>query len=133
MSRENVEVVTAMLADFNAFSRCLTLVSPDFVWDLSTFEGWPDKAEFRGVPAFIEFLRTWLEPYDEWELESEDTVEAAGGKVVAILRQRGRPRDSDSQVELRYGIVYTVERGVVQRAQVYATREEALEAAGLRE
>jgi hypothetical protein len=52
---------------------------------------------------------------------------------VEITRQRGRLRGSDSWIEWRYGIVYTVEEGLIRRGKVYATPEEALEAAGLSE
>jgi hypothetical protein len=36
-------------------------------------------------------------------------------------------------VDLHYGTVGTVENGAVQRMQVYASHEDALEAVGLRE
>jgi hypothetical protein len=42
-------------------------------------------------------------------------------------------RGSESSVEMHYGIVYTVEEGLIARARLYGTSEEALEAAGLRE
>jgi hypothetical protein len=45
----------------------------------------------------------------------------------------GKPHDSDSWVEMHYGLVYTVEEGLISRTQFYATPEDALEAAGLRE
>jgi hypothetical protein len=34
---------------------------------------------------------------------------------------------------MHYGLVYTVEKGLISRADFYATPEEALEAAGLSE
>jgi ketosteroid isomerase-like protein len=126
VSENNVELVRGMLADFSAFNRVLALLAHDFVWDLSTFEGWTGQDEFHGREAFIEFMRSWTEPYDDLRLETEEVVEAAGDKVVAVLRQRGHLRDSDSSVEMHYGIVYTVKGGQIRRAQVYATPDEAL-------
>ena len=129
VSQVNVELVRSTLADFSAFNRVLAVLAPDFVWDLSTFEGWTGQHTFQGPTAFIEFMRGWMEPYDEVQLESEEILEAGGDKVVAILRQRGRLRDSDTSVEMHYGIVYTVNSGQIQRAQVYAAPDQALESA----
>ena len=52
---------------------------------------------------------------------------------MATLHQRGKPHGSDSWVEMDYGIVYTVEKGLISRADFYAPPEKALEAAGLSE
>ncbi len=49
------------------------------------------------------------------------------------FQQRGKPRGSDSWVEWRYGIIYTVEEQLITRGKVYGTPEETLEAAGLSE
>jgi ketosteroid isomerase-like protein len=129
VSEDNVELVRGMLADFSVFNRVLALLAPDFVWDLSTFEGWTGQDRFQGPDAFIEFMRSWTEPYDDLLLETEEVAEAGGDKVVAVLRQRAHLRDSDSSVEMHYGIVYTVNGGQIRRAQVYATPDEALESA----
>jgi ketosteroid isomerase-like protein len=132
VSRENVELVRGMFRDLDGVYGLIGVTAPDFVWDLTTFEGWTEQGEFHGLDAFVGFLRTWVEPYEEWNVEIESILDADGGDVVAILRQKGRLRDSDSAVELHYGIVYTIEGGLVQRARAYATPEKALEAIGLR-
>ena len=133
VSQGNVELVRSMLADFSAFNRVLAVLAPDFVWDLSAYEGWTGQERYEGADAFIEFMRSWTDPYDDLQLETERIVEAEGGKVVAVLRQRGRLRGSDSSVEMHYGIVYTVDGGQIRTAQVYATPDEALRSARPRE
>ena len=105
----------------------------DFIWDLSHFRGWPGQDEFRGFAGFAEFLSEWLDPYEEWSVDLERVLDAGGPKVAAVLHQQGRMKGGSSWVELRYGIVYMVKGGKMQRADVYATPEEALEAAGLSE
>ena len=132
MSQENVEIVGRLLSDdLPALYRMIGTLG-DFVWDMTTFEGWPDQGEFRGFAAFVGFLRRWVEPYAEWRIEIEDIRDPGGERVVAVLRQEGRLHDSESWIEMRYGIVYTLNEGTVRRASVYATPEQALEAAGLR-
>jgi ketosteroid isomerase-like protein len=136
MSQENVKVVARLLADLadplGEASESLVF-SLDVVWDLSTFAGWTGKTRYVGHNEFLEFLRDWVQPYEDWAYEVERLSDAGGDFVVGVLHQHGRLPGGEAQVEMRYGIVYTVRGGQVQQASVYATPGEALEAAGLRE
>ena len=133
MSQENVEIVKRGLEEFIATGQFFDQMAADFIWDMSTFRGWPDQPVFHGFDGFSEFLSAWTESYDDWSMEIEQLLDAGDGQVVGCLRQQGRLRGSDAVVGLRYGVVYTVENGQVRRGQVYMTVEEALEAAGLTE
>ena len=131
-----MEIVRRMYeaSDREDFATVVALFEPeDHIWDMSHFQDWLGQSEFRGVDGFLAFLSEWLEPYEEWKIGLERARDAGGPKVATAIHQQGRLRGSTSWVELRYGIVYTVERGRIQRAEVYATAEEALEAAGLSE
>jgi len=66
-------------------------------------------------------------------MDAAELVDADDDRVVAVVRQRGRLRGAGSWVELRLGIVCTLAEGLIQRMEVFATPDEALEAAGLRE
>jgi len=59
--------------------------------------------------------------------------ENAGGNRVVVLHQRGKTQDSDLWAEMDYGLVYTVEEGLIGQADFYATPEAALAAGGLSE
>ncbi len=121
-----------MFRDLSGLYGLLAATALDFVWDMTTFEGWADQGEFHGFAAFVGFLHAWVEPYEEWDVEVESIIDGNGDHVVTVLRQKGRLRGSESAVELHYGIVYTVHDGRVRRAQAYATPDQALEAIGLR-
>ena len=138
MSQENVELARAALAAFAEVDE--GLVDPQrleefFARDaVTTFSGFmEDETTLRGAGEFIEFRAAWMEPYDDWSYEPEKILDAGGNRVVVTLHQRGKPRGSDSWVDMHYGLVYTVEKGLISRAEFYATPEEALEAAGLPE
>jgi ketosteroid isomerase-like protein len=133
MSQQNVELVAARLRAFQATLRATDITAPDFVWDLSTLEGWPDAPEYVGPEGFNEFFARWTEAYDEFEQRLEDVIDAGDEHVVSIIRQRGRPRGSESWVDLRFGIVFTVTNGDIRRARVFRTADDALEAVGLSE
>ncbi|HXF00426.1 MAG TPA: nuclear transport factor 2 family protein [Solirubrobacterales bacterium] len=140
MSQENVEVVRDSLnawievdeglADVQRLSEFL---APGATWDMGTYSGWPGQREFRGMDEFLAFRAAWMEAYDDFSYEVKKILDAGGNRVAATFHQRGKPRGSDSWVEMYYGIVYTIEGGLIQRGQVYATPDEALEAAGLSE
>jgi hypothetical protein len=134
MSQENVEFVRRYLSEFNATHRLPEdMVSPAFVWDMSTFEGWPGRSRFTGVSEFEAFLAGWTAPYTEWVNEVEQLRDAGQDRVIGVLVQRGRLRGGSSWVEMHYAIVYTLKDAVIGRAQVYSHPEDALEAVGLRE
>jgi ketosteroid isomerase-like protein len=138
MSRENVELARALL---NAFAELDEgLVGPERIEEfmaqdvITTFSGFGflDEQTLRGW-EFLEFRAAWMEPYDDFMYEPKEILDAGANRVVVTLHQRGKPHGSDSWVEMDYGIVYVVEERLIRRAEFYATPEEALEAAGLRE
>src|SRR4051794_18946493 len=130
MSQENVELVAARLRTFQETLRAREGTAPDFVWDMSTFEGWPDDPEYSGWEGFNEFFAKWTEAYEEFEQRLEDVIDAGDEHVVSIIHQRGRPGGSESWVEFRFAIVFTVTEGDLRRARVFRTAEDALEAVG---
>ena len=138
MSEENVELARAAL---NAFAELDEgLVGPEqvagfFAPDpITTFSGFlEEQTTLHGADQFLEFRAAWMEPYDDFSYEPVKIVDAGANRVVVTLHQRGKPHDSESWVEMDYGLVYTVEEGLITRADFYATPEQALKAAGLRE
>ncbi len=133
MSEENVEIVRRVLTEFAETQQLSELVAPNLVWDLRSWAVWTGQAEFHGRDGFMEFFAEWIGAYEEWAQEFESFIDAVGSQVVVTTVQHGRLRGSDSWVDLRAGFLYTVEDGLIRRAEVYASPEEALEAAGLRE
>ena len=141
MSQENVELARAAL---NAFAELDEgLVGPEplaefFARDtITTFWGFEaflgKQRPLHGADEFLKLRAAWMEPYDDFSYEPVKIIDAGGNLVVVTLHQRGKPHGSDSWVEMDYGVVYTVEEGLITRADFYATPEQALEAAGLSE
>jgi ketosteroid isomerase-like protein len=133
MSQENMDLVAAIMGKFKATQRPTGLTTPDFVWEMRTFRGWPDEDEYQGDDGFMAFFAKWTAPYDEWDMDVEHQVDAGDDRIVAVIRQRGRLRGADSWVELRFGIVCTVAGRLIRRMQAFETPAEAFEAVGLRE
>ena len=83
--------------------------------------------------GFNEFMISWTEAYDEFEMRFEDVSDAGGERVVTVLYQRGRPHGSQAWVDFRIAVVWTVAEGQVKRGQLFRTLEAALEAVERRE
>ena len=133
MSQENVEIVR------HAYERFVTTgeisgeaLAPDFVWDMSNFDGWPEQQVYEGVAGARSFLETWTGAWDDWILEV-DALHDAGDKVVAFVRQSGTSKAAGMPVEMSFAQVWTVRDGREARMDMYSDRSEALEAAGLGE
>src|SRR5689334_17991226 len=134
MLRENVEMVRRGYGRWIATGEFSPeLAHPDFVWDMSTFRGWPEGRTYVGLEGIAEFIAAWTEAWDDWELEVEDYIDAGDAGVVTIGRQRGRSKATGVPVEMRFGQVWAIQDGQSIRMQMYASPEDALEAAGLRE
>jgi ketosteroid isomerase-like protein len=131
MGRTNVEIVAQFFADFRMGDELSDDVASDFVWDMSNASGWPDAPVYHGRAGFVEVLDTWAGAFEEWEQDVERMEEVGDGRVVAVARQRGRLKGSEAWTEMRYGVVYTVEGGLMRRADVYTPPEDALAAVGL--
>ena len=106
------------------------IYAPDFVWDMSHFAGWPEDRLYHGVEGTRAFLDAWTEVWDDWQLEVESLHEA-GDQVLAIMRQRARSKSTGLEVEMTFGMLWTVRDGKETRMEMYYDPAEAIRAAGL--
>jgi ketosteroid isomerase-like protein len=134
MSEENVAVVEAA---WNAFARNgLDALAAYWTEDVGhrAIEGAPDdRGPMHGKDALRAYVQDWLDTFDDVNTEVVELIDAGGGKVIAVLELSGRGKLSGVETKLIYAVVYTIRDGKIARGREYATREEALEAAGLRE
>jgi ketosteroid isomerase-like protein len=134
MSRENVAVVQAAL---NAFARdgldALAMYWTEDI-DHRAIEGAPDdRGPMHGRDAVRAYVQDWLDTFDDVRTEVVELIDADEDKVIAVLRMSGRAKLSGVETELTYAVVYTIRDGKIARGREYATRDQALEAAGLSE
>jgi ketosteroid isomerase-like protein len=139
MSEENVEIARRLFEEFQAglergdpgtwFDS--ETVADDFEWIVPTpLEG---RSVWRGREGFVEFMRTWIEEFDDWSFRVERWIDAGEDRLVALTRQSATGKGSGVPVELNLGQVWEFEAGRVARVRAYLTHAEALEAAGLSE
>jgi ketosteroid isomerase-like protein len=106
--------------------------APDIDW--RAIEGAPDDVGLiKGREALRHYYEQWYEMFDELRGDAEELIDGGEDRVVAVMRVAGRMKGSEAEVDMRLAIVYTVQNGLVVRGREYATREQALAAAGLTE
>jgi ketosteroid isomerase-like protein len=131
VSRENVDIVRRGFEYFQRNGDFLEdATTSDFVWDMSTFRGWPEQQTYEGIEGAREFIGTWMDAWDDWELVLEE-LHDAGDEVVAIVRQTGRSKSSGLEVDMTFAQLFSLKGGRQTRMRMYADPAEALEAAGL--
>ena len=134
MSREDVERLRRGYEHLIATGDFLNdNFHADFVWDMSTFSGWPERKIYEGTDGAREFLATWTEPWENWELELEELVDAGTDQVLAVLRQHGSSKTTGLEVDMHFAQLWTMRDGKYIRMRMYADPAEARRAAGLSE
>ena len=128
MSEENVEVVREAWGAYSRgdYDRVAGFHDPHIV--VVTLE---DGAVY-GNDAVLANYERWDEAWEEAETTLEEVI-GHGDRVFVAARFHARGRASGVEVETSIYEVWTVRNGKVLRIDEYATRDEALEAAGLRE
>jgi ketosteroid isomerase-like protein len=136
MSKENVEIVRRLYeaaargdwAHPEAFApdvRSSRVMSPDT-------EGAGLSGEWQGLDGLVENLRLWLSAWDDFRSTPEEFIEA-GDKVVVLTRETGKGKASGVPLDQEAADVWELRSGKVIEVCFYLKREDALEAAGLRE
>jgi ketosteroid isomerase-like protein len=130
MSQENVELVRSLYRAGEP-SRFFDLLDEQVELDFSAYPV-PGSAVLRGKDAAIDWSRRWWGTWDEYVLDAIEIIDADEDRVVVVQCERGRGKGSGVQLERRWAVVYTLQLGKVVRFQAFKTREEALEASGVR-
>ena len=128
MSEENVATVRQLFAfwERGEWQASAELFDPDFeaVFSATAF---PDPGTYRGARATLDAWRRWLEAWEEFSLELEETI-GAGERVVVLNRLRGRGKASGIPVDSEVGCIFDCTDGKITQ-MVFCDRQQALEAA----
>jgi ketosteroid isomerase-like protein len=130
MSEENLSVVQRSITDLDpTFERVSELWDPAIDW--RAIEGAPDDVGvIKGVDALRRYYEQWFETFDALTAEPEELIDLGDDRVVAVLHVVGRMKGSDADVDMHLAIAYEVRDGRILRGREYATREQAMKAAG---
>ena len=134
MSQENVEAVRRANAAMNRgdFEAVGEAFAPDSV--LEDRQNAPDQpVRVQGVEAIRTNLSLWATAFDELHADIEEYIETPNG-VLCSAHWHGQGKASGISIDTRQFDLYELREGKVVRAILgFRSRDEALEAAGLRE
>jgi ketosteroid isomerase-like protein len=134
MSQENLEIVRRNYEAFKqgGFDRWMEHWTDDLDYRPDK-SGVDDPGPIHGKNAMRTHIQDWIDTFDEFWIEPVELIDAGEDTVVAIERFGGRAKRSGVETDQISGVVFTIRDGKIARCREYATRAEALEAAGLRQ
>jgi uncharacterized protein len=128
VSRENVEIVRR---SYEAFERGdMAAVLADAAPDLVTYRAEPEGATWHGLEGFLEAIADWTEGFDEFSASAEEFIDA-GDRVIVRLHQEARGQSSGARVDAEFWFVHCLADGKITRLDMFISKDQALEAAGL--
>ena len=132
MSEENVERVRRAYQLYEETQQPdYELLHRDVAWH--TARDLPDSDIYRGHDGVAELYSEWIDSFEDFRVEVEEMIDGGRDTIVVMTRLRGRFRGSTEEVDLIEAHVWKLDDGKAVEIREYRTRNEALEAAGLRE
>ena len=127
-----MEIVQRVYAAFNErdADEAVDLVSPRFFFQ-SEF-GALSGRRYEGRVGFRRYFRDMADVWASFQIEL-DEIEAVGEAVIVAYRERAIGRGSRIEIEARGYELWRFEHGQLVSKENYATKQRALEAAGLSE
>ena len=92
-----------------------------------------DRGPIHGKEAMRAYVQDWIDTFDGFRADALELIDAGGDQVVAVLRLMGQAKLSGVETDLTFATLYTIREGKIARGREYATRDEALDAAGIEE
>jgi ketosteroid isomerase-like protein len=132
MSQENVEVVRDQFAATNErdFPRAMSHYAEDVVLVVGAFL---KPGTFKGRQAVGEWFADWFRAFEADYHFDIDEAQDLGDAVFLFATCFGHGRTSGVEVHGQTGFLYRLRGGKIVRVELYSSRAEALEAAGLSE
>jgi ketosteroid isomerase-like protein len=133
MSQENVEIVRRTMEAWNRedMDELIALSHPEVEF-ASIFAGMEGRT-YRGYDGLRAYFADMNDTWTEFHRDIEGMKDAGGDQVVVFFHLWGTARASSVPVDEHVTTVFRLREGRVCRMVVYRDRDEALEAAGLRE
>ena len=131
MSQENVERFRAAIEAMNRrdIESVLQAMDPEIQFEhrLAALQG-----SFVGLGGVRGWLADLVEHFGAWRIYCED-IRDLGDRVLALGTNRTTGKESGVETELPFTVVARFKDGLITHFIDYGDRDQALEAAGLRE
>jgi hypothetical protein len=88
------------------------------------------RREYPGAAGFEDAWTDWISPYESFRLEFDQVIRA-DDKLVFLVRQIAKPRDSAVEFEAQGASVWWLQGGEIREAAFYLDWRAGLKAAGI--
>lgn len=105
-------------------------LAPDFVMAIQADA--PNGGEWHGAAGFEEMARTWLEAWEVFEIQPDELIELAPGRILVPVHQRAVTRGSGLELNERFFYTVRLVDGRFQRMGLFNERSLAEAELGLR-
>jgi ketosteroid isomerase-like protein len=141
MSQENVEMIRNSYAAYDAAVSAPNpreairaflerFADPEIEWDPDPIQ--VEQQIYHGIDGVMEFFEQILEAFEQVRQVPERFIDC-GDQVLVFVRTEARERTAGLEINEQWVHLVTVRDGKIVRLQQFRDRDEALEAAGLRE
>lgn len=130
MTGPNAEIVREGYEAWNRgdHEALFAVLDPEVEWKLP--DSGMNTGTYRGHEGIRELLESYLEVFEHFRIELEESFEA-GDRVVVFVRGFARGKASGIDVETRLAHLWTMRAGKAVRMEVFPEREQALGTAGI--
>ena len=120
--------MAGLIRDDTLFASIADVFQDLFHPDVVSVPAWRGSGlTYSGIGGFREMWLDWLEPWAGYRTQVEEMFEM-GDRVVVLVRDHGRRAETDVDVELISGSVWTFREGKIARVEFYRNRDELREA-----
>ena len=136
MSQENVEIVRSGTQEWlrGNVEGWVETIDPEVEWDISTHPLPDVPNRGRGREALMtDMLATYLSGWNDYSAKIKEVSEAGEQEVILVMHETATMRDTGVLLERDLVQLWTVRDGRGVFLRVFRTKNEALEAAGLKE
>jgi ketosteroid isomerase-like protein len=141
MSHENVDIVRRAYESFNRWAahpedepfvnpEVESLLHPEV--EFHTYPNAPEAGVYRGQDAVIAYNQRLFEQFESVRIELGEVL-PAGDRVIVISRQHAVPRGGQTATVVQVVELWRIQDGLLAERRTFSTRQEALQAVGLRE
>ena len=133
MREENVEIVREVMEAYNRRDRAAYLLLHDPEFEFRADPNWPESGTIRGPEAVWEFVMRMFDAWEDDAFEMVEAIECGDDILAARFRRPVRGKASGVTNVLDYWCVFTLRPGRLVSQHWFASRADALAAAGLSE